>query len=321
MNNLPLKPLLLVCFALTMSACAHLRSGGNNKSQENNSSVEVRDLPFEARGENEAPRHRILILPFLDERVDGNASVSEVARQTVVRDLLKTRNFVIVSLDDFPQDPKKFINEEGDYDLAQIAKLASSLGASAVLEGKIMNIRANRLNDSVGLIRESKAAVSTQVRLRLHAGRNGKEILNELRSADVEASSTRFAERDNGSSASLSEDPQLVRAAIRKAFAGAIPNVVRAMEKLSWEGRVAMVSGERIFINAGHLSGLQVGDVLKVTDEGEDIYDPDTGRFIGTAPGRLKGTVEVVSYFGKDGAIAVIHSGSGFQENDRVELY
>ncbi len=93
------------------------------------------------------------------------------------------------------------------------------------------------------------------------------------------------------------------------------------MEKLSWEGRVAAVAGERIFVNAGRLSGLQVGDILKITDEGDDVYDPETGRFIGTAPGRLKGTVEVVSYFGKDGAIAVVHSGSGFQENDRVELY
>jgi hypothetical protein len=121
--------------------------------------------------------------------------------------------------------------------------------------------------------------------------------------------------------ASLSEDPELIRAAIRKAFAGAIPGIIRAVEKLGWEGRVAMVSGERVFVNAGRLSGIQVGDVLKVTEEGDDVYDPETGRFIGTAPGRLKGTIEVVTYFGKDGAIAVIHSGSGFQENDRVELY
>jgi hypothetical protein len=28
-----------------------------------------------------------------------------------------------------------------------------------------------------------------------------------------------------------------------------------------------------------------------------------------------------VSYFGKDGAIAILHSGAGITENDRVELY
>jgi hypothetical protein len=225
-----------------------------------------------------------------------------------------------VSLEDFPQDPKKFLTEENDYDLAQISKVAAGMGVSAVLEGKVLNIRARRVGDSVGLIRQMKAQISTQVRMRIFAGKNGKEILNEVRTADTEATSTRMGERGDLTQ-SLSEDPELVRTAIRKAFLSAVPNVLRSVEKLAWEGRVAMVSGERIFLNAGRLSGLQVGDILKVTEEGEDVYDPDTGRFIGTAPGRLKGTVEVVSYFGKDGAIAVIHSGSGFQENDRIELY
>ena len=46
-----------------------------------------------------------------------------------------------------------------------------------------------------------------------------------------------------------------------------------------------------------------------------------SGGFIGKAPGRMKGTIEIVSYFGKDGAIGIIHSGSGFNENDLVEIY
>ncbi|MBX3022348.1 MAG: hypothetical protein KF799_11805 [Bdellovibrionales bacterium] len=306
----------LAAALLMLSACSSLSS----KPPEQKSAIETRDVPYSARGEEEAPRHRILVLPFLDERLDRSQAVSDVARQTVVRELLKTRQFVAVALEDFPHDPKKYLTEGNEYDMVQIARLASAMGVSAVIEGKVMNIKARRVGDSVGLIRELKAQVSTQVRIRVFAGKNGKEILNEMRSADTEASSTRVAEKGDLTK-SLGEDPELVRAAIRKAFLGGIPNIARAMEKLSWEGRVAMVNGERIFINAGRLSGLQVGDILKITDEGDDVYDPDSGRFIGTAPGRLKGTVEVVSYFGKDGSIAVIHSGSGFQENDRVELY
>jgi hypothetical protein len=71
----------------------------------------------------------------------------------------------------------------------------------------------------------------------------------------------------------------------------------------------------------GKVSGLQVGDILKVSEDGEDVYDPQTGNYIGGVPGRLKGTLEVISYFGQDGSIAVIHSGSGFKENDKIELY
>ncbi len=312
-----MKHLIVLCLFSTVG-CAAL--SGLRANQNQAPGPEVRDVSSVARSEEEAPRHRVLVLPFLDERLEQSKGVSDVARQTVIRELARTRQFVVVSPEDFPQDPKKFLTEENEYDLAQIAKLASAMGVAAVIEGKVLTIKAKRIGDSLGLIRSTKAQVSTQVRLRIYAGKNGKEILNEVRAADTEAVTTRVAERGEGAT-SLSDDPELVRTAIRKAFLSAVPSVVRAVEKLSWEGRVAAIAGERVFVNAGRLSGLQVGDVLKVTDEGDDVYDPETGRFIGTAPGRLKGTIEVVSYFGKDGAIAVVHSGSGFQENDRVELY
>lgn len=305
-------------FLFVSVGCSSLRPQGG--MQNRTPAMDIFDVSYNARAEDEAPRHRLLVLPFLDERPDKAQAVTDVARQTVIRELMRTNQFVVVSLDDFPQDPKKYLTEENEYDLPQIAKLAAGMGVSAVVEGKVMNIKAKKVGDTLGLIRQLRAQVSTEVRVRVYAGKNGKEILNELRTAETEASTTHVAQRGD-LMGSLSDDPELVRIVIRKAFLSSVPNLTRSVEKLNWEGRVAMVNGERIFVNAGRLSGLQVGDILKVTEEGNDVYDPDTGRFIGSAPGRLKGTIEVVSYFGKDGAIAVIHSGSGFQENDRLELY
>jgi hypothetical protein len=280
--------------------------------------VEIRDVELNARNEDEAPRHRVLILPFLDEKSDRSKKIAEMARSVLVRELLRTRQFIAVALEDFPQDPKKFITTEQEYDLGAIARVASNMGIAAVIEGKILDVRAKRAEDSVGIIRRLKAQVETQTRIRIFAGKNGKEIFNEVRTATEEATSSRVLESGSGP---LSDDPELVKASVRKAFLAGIPSLARAIEKLNWEGRVAMVAGEKIYINAGRLSGLQVGDVLKITEDGDDVYDPENGKFIGTAPGRLKGTVEIVSYFGKDGCITVIHSGSGFHENDRVELY
>ena len=34
----------------------------------------------------------------------------------------------------------------------------------------------------------------------------------------------------------------------------------------------------------------------------------------------MKGTVEIISYFGNDGAVTSVHSGSGFKESDLVEF-
>lgn len=88
----------------------------------------------------------------------------------------------------------------------------------------------------------------------------------------------------------------------------------------SWEGRVAYIQGSRIYLNIGEKSGLRVGDILKVTELGEEVFDPQSGDFIGRTPGRVKGTIEIVGFFGEDGSIAIIHSGGGFKENDRVSM-
>ncbi|MAV92401.1 MAG: hypothetical protein CL676_13360, partial [Bdellovibrionaceae bacterium] len=162
-----------------------------------------------------------------------------------------------------------------------------------------------------------KVLVEAKVRLRIVAGRSGREIFNQVATAKEEASATQMGGRSKISA----DDPQMIMESTRRAYMSLLPQVISAVDKLSWEGRVAMVSGEKVYVNAGRLSGIQVGDLLKVTEEGSEIFDPETGRFIGTAPGRMKGLLEVVSYFGKDGAVTVIHSGNGFKENDLVQLY
>lgn len=265
-------------------------------------------------------RHRIVVLPFLDAKTSRPKKVRQTARRRVVATLIRSGSFVLISPNDFPQDPGKFITENNDYDLEALAPASGSMGVAAVVEGKIMSVKAKRVSDSVGLFRKLVARVSTTVRIRVVSSKTGKVIMDEVREATIESETTRVA-KYSYSDRFLENDPILVQKAVGKAFYGAIRQIALSVEKLSWEGRVALISGERIFVNAGRLSGIQIGDVLKITEEGEEVYDPESGVFLGRAPGRMKGTIEVVSYFGKDGAIAIVHSGSGFKENDRVELY
>ena len=123
-------------------------------------------------------------------------------------------------------------------------------------------------------------------------------VLNETRTADVEETTTRIAER-SFSDRYLEEDPKLIEAVVTEAFRSTIPRIAQVLEKLSWEGRVALVKGDRIYLNAGRLSGLQIGDILKVTEEGEVVYDPESGALVGKVPGRLKGTLEILPKNGK----------------------
>lgn len=280
---------------------------------------EIRDVPFAARESKEAPlRKRIMVLPFI-----GGPTQSEnaglVAREAFLRLLRRTDEFVVVANTDFPKEVSAFLKGP-EYDLEAMAKIASGMGISAIVEGRIIDVRARRVGDEVGLVRKVRARMNARVQVRMVNTRNGSVILSENREAETEESTTRVAERSENDR-DLADDPILIQSVINRAFVATIPRITNAVEKLSWEGRVAMVKGERVYLNAGRLSGIQVGDILRISEEGEDVHDPETGSYIGRVPGRLKGTVEVISYFGKDGAIAILHSGSGFRENDLVELY
>lgn len=289
--------------------------------EQRSSSVATRNVPYEARGgSDDSPRKRVLVLPFLDDKVDRSRQVAETARRTLVKELAETGHLVIVRHEDIAQNLSQYLNENKDYDLDKLAPLAASMGIAAVIEGKILEIHAKKIGDDVGVFRKIRARIETTVRLRVIAARNGKLILEDTKTGLVEADTTQvgtysFSDRH------LQDDPNLIQLSVARAFRGGLLPIFRAVEKLNWEGRVAMVSGERIYVNAGRLSGLQIGDILKVSEEGDEVFDPETGTYIGRAPGRMKGTLEIVSYFGKDGTIAIIHSGSGFLENDRVMLY
>lgn len=310
-----MKKLVFLPVLLALSACSLL----DVKTSPQRKEIEVKDVPIQARQGDELKK-RILVLPFLDSELQRSQNVVNVARRVVVEDLLETRQFVIVNNSDFQQDLNSFLKDNKEYDLAAISRVAASQGIAAVVEGRILEIRAKKIGDELGVFRKLRANVDVTVQIRVYGAKTGREILQTVKRATVESETTRVGE-NTYSDRYLQEDPQLVRDGVRKAFRSTVGPIVKAVEKLSWEGRVAMVNGDRIYLNAGRISGIQIGDILKVTEDGDEVFDPETGAFIGYAPGRMKGTIEVVSYFGKDGAIGVVHSGSGFKENDRVELY
>lgn len=305
-----------MALTLWLAACSTLSSGRVAQTQ---AGPEIRDVPFEAREKaDDSPRRRVMVLPFID-MASRNEKASQFARESFVRQMRRSDDFVIVSSADFPKDISTYY-KNGEYDLEAMAKLGGAMGLGAIIEGKVIDVKAKRIGDEVGLVRQVRARIQATVQVRVANTKNGRIIMNETRSADIEDTTTRVAERALNDRY-LEEDPKLIEAVVSQAFKPLVPKIAQSIDKLSWEGRVALVKGDRIYLNAGRLSGLQIGDILKITEEGEDVFDPDTGALIGRVPGRLKGTVEIISYFGKDGAVALVHSGSGFRENDLVEMY
>jgi hypothetical protein len=280
---------------------------------------EVKDVSYQARKDDSQPRKRLMILPFLDTNENRPATLRDKARAEFIKELNKTGEVVAIDNRDLKIDLTKAM-KGGEYVVADIAKEASQLGIAAILEGKVIDLKAKRKADPVGVFRQMKSQFEASVRVRIFTARSGKEIFNTVKNVTLEESNVRIAEGADADKV-LSTNPELIQGLVIDAFLDFQNQILNTLDRLSWEGRIAMITGDRIFLNVGRISGVQLGDVLKVSEEGDEVYDPTSGNFIGKTPGRLKGTLEVVSYFGQDGAIAIVHSGAGFKENDKVEMY
>lgn len=278
----------------------------------------VKDVPQRARQEGEGIRSRVIVLPFLnDQGVSGPREVE--ARVEFLRVLQRRSSLIFVSPIDLGLDLVGLASKDG-YRFDDLIKSAAGLGVAILIEGRVLEVKTERKGQSLGVVRELKAEVTAKVQLKAVATQTGRELINETQESTVDSSERRILQR-KAETPSMAPDSGLMGQAVDLAFSQMIPDLFRSFDLLSWQGRVAMVSGERVFLNAGRLSGLQIGDLLKVSEEGDEVFDPETGRFIGRAPGRMKGTIEIISYFGQDGAIALLHSGSGIKENDIVEMY
>ncbi|WP_347356307.1 hypothetical protein [Bdellovibrio sp.] len=308
-----MKSLLLAVVVLCLGACTTLDRTNPTMRRE------IKDVNYEARRDDSAPRKRIMVLPFLDAGDKRPQELRDQARSAFIADLNRTGEVIALDSRELKIDLAKNI-QNGQYKLQDIAKEAQVLGVSTVLEGKIIDIRIKRKADNVGVVRHLTTAFEVVAQVRVVTGRAGREVFNTIKTVTVEEQGVRVGERVE-TDKFLANNPEMITVIVKDAFLDFTPQVLASLDKVTWEGRVAAINGDRIYLNVGRISGIQVGDLLKVTEDGDDIYDPESGGHIGRVPGRLKGTLEVISYFGNDGAIAVIHSGSGFRENDRVELY
>lgn len=82
--------------------------------------------------------------------------------------------------------------------------------------------------------------------------------------------------------------------ATRAAVEQVVANILAELGDRPWHGRVVTVRDGQVYVNAGGESGIQVGDVLEVFREGEELIDPETGLNLGQIEEKL-GRLEITS--------------------------
>jgi hypothetical protein len=263
------------------------------------------------------PRKRVVVLDFWNDTPVKQTDLGAFAADELRRGLYLSQRMII------PPDLKSDMGTEdfvqGDkVKVAQLIREGRRLGVSVLVIGRVTKIVFRQRGDDIGLFRQKQSLVAVDVEMKMFDVAGGREIAATSKSG--EASNNSMVTFD-GNVDSPAYRAELTKFAIRNAMTLAVPDVIRAVEKIQWQGRVAKVSGMRVYVNAGRTSGLVVGDILKVLTPGDDIYDPATGAFLGRTQGSLKGTVEVIDFLGTDGAVTEVHTGGNFQEQDLVQLY
>lgn len=310
---------LIALVSFSLSACSRSpgyrrESGSTNRIQSDREKEKV----VEAVQKFSPLRKRAVLLPFWnDTPIKGKFEV--MGKNFLRETLLEQNQLNIVDERDISLRSQDFFLDAEKINVAQVADNGKKWGVSLVILGRISKIAFRRKDDDVGLLRPTAAKAAATVELRMVDVSQAKEIaLGEGAGLSESSSLNLFGENTEDTEGYRNE---IVTEAIADGIRKALPALTREIDRIQWRGKIAKITGAKLYINAGRATGLKVGDILKVSSQGHDIFDPDSGLFLGRTAGDLKGTLEVVEFFGEDGAISRIHSGANFVEGDVIQLY
>jgi len=274
---------------------------------------------IEERKQFSGVKKKIALLPFFNESPFESEDLEVNATEELRRELARTGEFIVDPSSYKLFGTSKEIYVGGGMKLVQLTRQAKIAGINFVIFGRVIDARVREKTDEIGFVRQTKSYTESKVEIRVFDVNAGKEIYTESLPGYADDSTYRFFSSDREDYLSYRRD--LLRYAVRVAVRKSIPKIADLASKLDWIGRVAKIIGNKIYINAGRESGINIGDILKIITEGQEIFDPETGALIGMSKGDMKGTIEVIDYFGSDGSIAILHSGGQVLEGDFVQLY
>jgi len=264
-------------------------------------------------------KKKIALLPFFNESPFESEDLEVNATEELRMELSRSGEFIVDPSSQKLFGPSKEIYVGGGMKLVQLTRQAKIAGINFIIFGRVIDARVREKSDEIGIVRQTKSYTEAKVEVRVFDVNAGKEIYTETLNGYADDSTFRFFASDREEYLSYRRD--LLRYAVRVSVRKSIPKIIELASKLDWVGRVAKIIGTKVYLNAGRESGINIGDILKIITEGTEIYDPETGALIGMSKGDMKGTIEIVDYFGTDGSVAILHSGGQVLEGDFVQLY
>jgi curli biogenesis system outer membrane secretion channel CsgG len=163
------------------------------------------------------------------------------------------------------------------------AKTGKLLGAQAILIGAVTQFEPNVSGGQAGIsipalgslsYHQEKAVVGIDVRL--VDQESGKVLVAAHGIGEIDSKKVGAAGKYSGvefGGEAWTRTP--LGLATRTAAENAIAELVKGLKQTPWEGKIFMVKGEKVYIEAGHDLNLRKGDKFRVIHRGEEIKKPD----------------------------------------------
>lgn len=290
-----MKRSMSLLMVLTLSACAPTTSVKKKES-----------MAIEKPKGMVALKRRIGVVDFENKTTYGANRLGTSASDILITELAKSGKFIVVERDKLDKlMAEQKLGMSGAIDPNTAAKVGKILGLNAIVTGSISQFGEDT-EGSEYLIAQSKSqVVKCTVDIRVVDAETGQVLYAD--------SGSGLAKKHTGGVLGLGTrsgyDETLEGDALRAAITKFVDNIVEQVEKKPWSCRIADVDGQSIYLNAGSESGIPVGLKLTVLRAGKVIKDPTSGLVIGNAEDKI-GEMKVVRYFGEDGSVAELKSGS-----------
>ena len=262
-------------------------------------------LPFFQAGY----RKKIVILNFENKTTYQEEMIGEAVAKKLSDKLDATQRVVIVDeaivSDLFGKEGFSF---NALSDPAAMKRAHQSLGIQAFVSGTVADV--SLLSSKKSEASDEEVSFATcKVEVRLIDASTGNLLKTLIGRSPI------FGTREAGENSRS----KAVSRAIDSSLEEVLEGYLRYLDLLEWSTSIAKIEGDSLYLNAGKLSGLRIGDTLEIYEPGKEIIHPTTNVSLGWTTGKLKGALRVSDLFGVDAAVGKVVQGQGFTQKDIVK--
>lgn len=284
------KLIIISLLALTLGACSN---DGVSNVRKDDKIQSMRD--YDSVQGVVSPKRKVVIAEFKNQTRFGSRRLGNNLTDVITTELVKSNRFIVLEREDLATVMQE-INFSNTLGQGQLASERKFQDADYVITGAITKYSVNTTGNK-GIISTSKTQrAEISFDMKMINVRTGEVVLSDQGEgvSDVEYGTTLGVGSTGG------YDEGLEQEAFRAAAINVMDNIIETVDKTPWMANVAKVSGNKLYINAGRKSNVEIGSKLGVYKQGEKIEF--NGKFLGFEENKV-GEAEVVDYLGEDASV------------------